>query len=173
METRRQTLSDCDSCSRTTAATYFPQCNTTASLPPGATTSCFIATETAYSKGTQNDYRFGFCSCGFSASPVETITQPFLPNYRAPHNYLTMLSHTSTFDVRSKAADWHFRFASFTTIDHLDSTTIVHLPCIRHSQYLSRCTFCGIRRPVYRQNSSDHNATGYHYTPSATSFRPG
>ena len=173
METRRQTLSDCDSCGRTTAATYFPQCNTTASLTPGATTSCFIATETAYSKGTQNDYRFGFCSCGFSASPVETITQPFLPNYRAPHNYLTMLSHTSTFDVRSKAADWHFRFASFTTIDHLDSTTIVHLPCIRHSQYFSRCTFCGIRRPVYRQYSSDHNATGYHYTTSATSFRPG
>ena len=111
METRRQTLSDCDSCGRTTAATYFPQCNTTASLTPGATTSCFIATETAYSKGTQNDYRFGFCSCGFSASPVETITQPFLPNYRAPHNYLTMLSHTSTFDYRSKAIDWHFRFA--------------------------------------------------------------
>jgi hypothetical protein len=148
METRRQTLSDCDSCSRTTAATYFPQCNTTASLPPGATTSCFIATETAYSKGTQNDYRFGFCSCGFSASPVETITQPFLPNYRAPHNYLTMLSHTSTFDYRSKAVDWQFSLRFFTTIEHLDSTAIVHLSCTRHSQYSSKPAFCGYRRPV-------------------------
>lgn len=89
----------------------FPQCNTTASLIPGATTSCFMATETAYSKGTQIDYRFGFCSCGFSASPVETITQPFLPYYRAPHNHFTMLSHTSTFHDRPKTADWHFRFA--------------------------------------------------------------
>ena len=67
-----------------------------------------------------------------------------------------MLSHTSTFDVRSKAADWHSRPLRFlTTIDHLDSTFIVHLSCIRHSQYSSRCLFCGTRRPVCRQLSSD------------------
>jgi hypothetical protein len=153
METRRQTLSDCDSCGRTTAATYFPQCNTTASLTPGATTSCFIATETAYSKGTQIDYRFGFCSCGFSASPVETITQPF-------H---TIARHTTTSPCSATLQPFMIGprqltgiFASlFTTTEHPDSTPIVHLSCIRHPQYSSQFTSCGTRRTVYGQISSD------------------
>jgi hypothetical protein len=43
---------------------------------------------------------------------VETITQPFLPYYRAPHNYFTMLNHITTFDDRPQTADWYFRFTS-------------------------------------------------------------
>ena len=109
------------------------------------------ATETAYSKGTQNDYRFGFFSCGFSASSVETITQPLLPYHHAPHNLFTMLSHTSTFDDRPKTAAWHFRFAS-PLHENYDNTAIVRHSNIRQFQYPPNCASCGVR-PVYRHFS--------------------
>ena len=82
-----------------------------------------------------------------------------------------MLSHTSTFDVRSKAADWHSRFAfsppSITLTAQISFTyPVFAIPSIhRDARFVeSDDQSADKRRPI-------QNATGYHYTTSVAGFK--